>query len=71
MLTNFVFCYNSKNYTVFGAPVSKVKSEFAFKIFMLFLSHLTSPAAVAWFVKAPVYHSVNSAPSANGESNPA
>ena len=30
-----------------------------------------SPAVVAWFVKASVFHSVNSAPSANGGSNPA
>ena len=29
------------------------------------------PAVVAWFVKASVFHSVNSAPSANGGSNPA
>ena len=29
-----------------------------------------SPAVVAWFVKASVFHSVNSAPSANGGSNP-
>ena len=32
---------------------------------------IVSPAMVAWFVKASVYHSVNSAPSANGASNPA
>ena len=31
----------------------------------------TCPAVVAWFVKASVFHSVNSAPSANGGSNPA
>ena len=31
---------------------------------------LSRPAAVAWFVKASVFHSVNSAPSANGGSNP-
>ena len=31
----------------------------------------TCPAAVAWFVKASVFHSVNAAPSANGGSNPA
>ena len=30
-----------------------------------------SPAVVAWLVKASVFHSVNSAPSANGGSNPA
>ena len=30
-----------------------------------------NPAMVAWFVKASVFHSVNSAPSANGGSNPA
>ena len=29
------------------------------------------PAVVAWFVKASVFHSVNSAPSVNGGSNPA
>ena len=28
------------------------------------------PAVVAWFAKASVFHSVNSAPSANGGSNP-
>ena len=29
------------------------------------------PAVVAWFVKASVFHSVNSTPTANGGSNPA
>ena len=29
------------------------------------------PAVVAWFIKASVFHSVNSAPSVNGGSNPA
>ena len=28
------------------------------------------PAVVAWFIKASVFHSVKSAPSANGGSNP-
>ena len=32
---------------------------------------ITSPAVVAWFVKASVFNSVNSAPSANGVLNPA
>ena len=32
---------------------------------------MTSPAVVARFVKASVFYSVNSAPSANGGSNPA
>ena len=30
-----------------------------------------NPAVVAWFVKGSVFYLVNSAPSANGESNPA
>ena len=32
---------------------------------------LGCPAVVAWFVKASVFHSINSAPFANGGSNPA
>ena len=39
-----------------------------------FILNITSrgcPAVVAWFVEASVFHLVNSAPSANGGSNPA
>ena len=39
--------------------------------FLVKISNWIGPAAVAWFVKASVFHSVNSALSANGGSNPA
>ena len=34
-------------------------------------NYIISPAVVAWFVKASVFHSVNYAPSVNGGSHPA
>ena len=35
------------------------------------ISRLDNPAVVAWFAKASIFHSVNSAPSASSGSNPA
>ena len=42
-----------------------------FNFFLVKYKAERDPAVVAWFVKASVFHSVNSAPSANGGSNPA
>ena len=41
------------------------------KIYLFKQNNVNCQAVVAWFVKASVFHSVNSAPSASGGSNPA
>ena len=46
-------------------------SSLVVKNFRISLIAQRSPAGVAWFVKASIFHSVNSAPSANGRLNPA
>ena len=51
--------------------VAFVYRKLSFKLFQKCNSHNNEiiPAVVAWFVKASVFHSVNSAPSANGGSS--